>query len=61
MGVIPLLFDDWTGCAMALSRCLSRYRFGPKCCKVLALPNAATILQGAMGDLVRNRVKHLAA
>jgi len=61
MGVIPLLFDDWASCAMALSRCLSRYRFGPKCCKVPALPVATTIVQGAMGDMVRNRVKQLAA
>jgi hypothetical protein len=61
MGVIPLLFDDWAGCAMALSRCLSRYRFSLKCCKVPVLPVAAPILQGAMGDMVRNRVKQLAA
>jgi len=61
MGVIPLLFDDWAGCAMALSRRLSRYRFGPKCCKLPALPVATTIVQGTMGDMVRYRVKQLAA
>jgi hypothetical protein len=61
MGVIPLLFDDWAGCAMALSRRLCRYRFSLKCCKVPALQVAAPILQGAMGDMVRNRVKQLAA